>query len=124
VNAFRPGGTDQHGPGRAIGTAWLAVDSKPRQLQVALTVPDKVLPRQGISIPVSVSNLSGGVAYLTLAAVDEGILQLTDFKSPDPLGYFFGKRRLGLDIRDLYGQLIDGKEASVARSARAGTNPA
>ena len=115
VNAFRPGDsgggeTDQHGPGRAIGTAWLAIDPKPRQLQVAMTVPDKVLPRQNVSIPVSVGNLSGGAAYLTVAAVDEGILQLTDFKSPDPLNHYFGKRRLGLEIRDLYGQLIDGKE--------------
>ena len=115
VNAFRPGrsegaAADQHGPGRAIGTAWLAIDPKPRQLQVAMTLPDKVLPRQSIDVPVAVSNLSGGAAFLTVAAVDEGILQLTDFKSPDPVGYFFGKRRLGLDIRDLYGQLIDGKE--------------
>ena len=110
VNAFRPGAADQHGPGRAIGTAWLAIDPKPRQLQVAMTVPDKVLPRQSVSIPVTVANLSGGAAYLTLAAVDEGILQLTDFKSPDPLGHYFGKRRLGLEIRDLYGQLIDGRE--------------
>jgi uncharacterized protein YfaS (alpha-2-macroglobulin family) len=115
VNAFRPGNAqageaDRHGPGRAIGTAWLAIDPKPRQLQVAMTVPEKVLPRQSVSIPVTVANLSGGAAYLTVAAVDEGILQLTDFKTPDPIGHYFGKRRLGLEIRDLYGQLIDGKE--------------
>jgi uncharacterized protein YfaS (alpha-2-macroglobulin family) len=115
VSAFRPGESDgseanQHGPGRAIGTTWLAIDPKPRQLQVAMTVPEKVLPRQSVSIPVSVGNLSGGAAYLTIAAVDEGILQLTDFATPDPVGHYFGKRRLGLEIRDLYGQLIDGKE--------------
>jgi uncharacterized protein YfaS (alpha-2-macroglobulin family) len=110
VNAFRPGEADQHGPGRAIGTAWLAIDPKPRALQVAMTVPEKVLPRQSLRIPVSVANLSGGAAYLTMAAVDEGILQLTDFKTPDPLDHYFGKRRLGIEIRDLYGQLIDGKE--------------
>jgi uncharacterized protein YfaS (alpha-2-macroglobulin family) len=115
VNSFRPGkqaegDKEQHGPGRAIGTAWLGIDPKPRALQVAMTVPEKVLPRQSVEIPVAVTNLSGGTAYLTLAAVDEGILQLTDFVTPDPLGHFFGKRRLGLEIRDLYGQLIDGKE--------------
>ena len=71
VNAFRPGKADQHGPGRAIGTAWLAIDPKPRRLDVAMTVPDKVLPRQGVDIPVTVSNRSGGAAFLTLAAVDD-----------------------------------------------------
>ncbi len=63
-----------------------------------------------MEIPVAVGNLAGTTAYLTLAAVDEGILQLTDFQTPDPLAYYFGKRRLGLDLRDVYGQLIDGKE--------------
>ncbi len=110
VNAFRPGAADQHGPGRAIGLTWLQIDPKPRQLQISMTVPDKVLPRQSVEIPVAVGNLAGTTAYLTLAAVDEGILQLTDFQTPDPLGYYFGKRRLGLDLRDVYGQLIDGKE--------------
>ena len=45
----------------------------------------------------------------TLAAVDEGILQLTKFVSPAPADYYFGKRRLAVDIRDDYGRLIDTK---------------
>ncbi len=44
--------------------------------------------------------------------MDEGILQLTDFKSPDPVIWYFGKRRLGVLMRDDYGRLIrTGKEA-------------
>jgi uncharacterized protein YfaS (alpha-2-macroglobulin family) len=34
--------------------------------------------------------------------VDEGILQLTDFESPDPNDYYFGKRQLGVDARRLW----------------------
>ncbi|WP_374383616.1 MG2 domain-containing protein [Dongia sp.] len=110
VNAYRAGKGDTHGPGRAIGLTWLAIDPKPRNLEIALTLPEKMEPRQKIEVPVTVTNLAGKDAYVTLAAVDEGILQLTDFETPDPLGYYFGKRRLGVEIRDLYGQLIDGKE--------------
>ncbi len=47
-------------------------------------------------------------AYVTVAAVDVGILNLTHYKAPDPEGWYFGQRRLGLEIRDLYGRLIDG----------------
>jgi uncharacterized protein YfaS (alpha-2-macroglobulin family) len=47
---------------------------------------------------------------VTVAAVDIGILNLTGFKTPDPTGYFFGQRKLAIDIRDLYGLLIDGME--------------
>ena len=46
-------------------------------------------------------------SYITVAAVDEGILQLTDFLTPDPIKYFLGKRRLGLQLLDLYGKLIE-----------------
>lgn len=109
ASAFRPGGKAEHGPGRAIGLTWLGIDPKPRQLQISMTVPDKITPRQHIEIPVQVKNASSGTVMLTLAAVDEGILQLTDFATPDPLQFYFGKRRLDVEIRDLYGQLIDGK---------------
>jgi alpha-2-macroglobulin len=109
ASAFRPGKAQERGPGRAVGVTWLAVDSAPRTLQVQMQVPDKVLPRQKVEIPVTLSNISGATAYLTVAAVDEGILTLTDFETPDPVEYFFGKKRLGVELRDLYGQLIDGK---------------
>ncbi|TXH34772.1 MAG: alpha-2-macroglobulin family protein [Rhodospirillaceae bacterium] len=109
ASAFRPGEKAERGPGRAIGVTWLGIDPKPRQLQISMTVPDKILPRQHIELPITIGNISGGTAMLTLAAVDEGILQLTDFATPDPVTFYLGKRRLGLEVRDLYGQLIDGK---------------
>ena len=37
-----------------------------------------------------------------------GILNLTDFKAPDPSQHYFGQRRLGVGLRDVYGRLIDG----------------
>jgi uncharacterized protein YfaS (alpha-2-macroglobulin family) len=63
----------------------------------------------------------GESAYLTLAAVDEGILQLTDFKSPDPVGYYFGKRRLGVGMHDDYGRLIKAEKGPSAACAKAAT---
>lgn len=112
VNAFRAGEGQERGPGRAIGLTWLAIDPAPRTLNVSMVVPEFVEPRQRVEIPVTVTNLAGKQAYLTLAAVDEGVLQLTDFATPDPIDHYFGKRRLGVEIRDLYGQLIDGREGA------------
>ncbi len=50
---------------------------------------------------------AGEEAYITLAAVDEAVLKLTDFESPAPEKYYFDKRVLGVELRDLYGRLID-----------------
>lgn len=95
-------------PVRAIGVAWLGIDPAPRTLSVAIGAPNRVVPRQPVDVPITVKGAHGGATYVTLAAVDEGILQLTRFASPDPVGFFFGKRKLGVDIRDDYGKLLDG----------------
>ncbi len=50
---------------------------------------------------------------VTLAAVDEAVLKLTDFDSPAPEKYYFGKRQLGVELRDLYGRLIDPRAGGV-----------
>jgi uncharacterized protein YfaS (alpha-2-macroglobulin family) len=109
ATAFRPArNPEQRGPGRAIGVTWLALDTQDRTLQVELAAPGELRPRQTFALSVRVLDATAGQpAYLTVAAVDEGILQLTDFSSPDPLDYFLGKRKLGMDIRDLYGKLIE-----------------
>ncbi|WP_367147292.1 alpha-2-macroglobulin, partial [Mesorhizobium sp.] len=107
---FRPGDAQESRmPARAIGVKWLTVDPGSKKLTVALTPPGKTAPRQQLSIPVAVSGAqAGSKAYVMVAAVDVGILNLTNYKAPDPEDWFFGQRMLGLEIRDLYGRLIDG----------------
>jgi alpha-2-macroglobulin len=110
-------------PVRSIGVAWLGVDNSERTLTPLIGGPAKITPRQRVTIPVIVKGLdSGETAYLTLAAVDEGILQLTDFKSPDPVGYYFGKRRLGVGMHDDYGRLIKAEKGSVGSLREGGDN--
>ena len=108
VSMYRPLSQGRpHDPVRATGLAWLSLDAASKTLSVKIASEEKVLPNRTITVPVSVKG-AGGSAWLTLAAVDEGILQLTRFRSPDPNDFFFGKRRFGLDVRDDYGQLLDG----------------
>ncbi|MCA3438568.1 MAG: alpha-2-macroglobulin family protein [Rhodobacter sp.] len=96
-------------PARALGLAHAAVDPGQRQLVASLDVPAQAAPRAPLDIAVTVKGgQPGEVAYATFAAVDLGILNLTAFKSPDPSAYYFGQRRLGVGIRDIYGRLIDG----------------
>ena len=114
---FRPG-TDQESrmPMRAIGITWLKVDPAERKLNVALDVPEKTLPRQPLDISLKVAGAGANEeAYITVAAVDVGILNLTRYEAPDPAGWYFGQRRLGMEIRDLYGRLIDGSLGTTGR---------
>ncbi|MCB1498453.1 MAG: alpha-2-macroglobulin family protein [Bauldia sp.] len=95
-------------PSRALGLTWAKVDPGDHDLAVSLGVVDEMRPRQPMTIPVAIGNLQPGTqAYVTVAAVDVGILNLTNFQSPAPDDWYFGQRKLGMDIRDLYGLLID-----------------
>lgn len=107
---FRPGDTQKSKmPMRAIGIKWLKIDPGNRKLAVTLGAPQKTEPRKPLSIPIQIAGLKADdTAYVTVAAVDEGILTLTKYQAPDPDGWYFGQRQLGLEIRDLYGRLIDG----------------
>jgi uncharacterized protein YfaS (alpha-2-macroglobulin family) len=102
VHVFRPASSAGNRPGRAIGLTWVGVDPAARTLAMAIETPERVNPRVGMVVPVKASP----GAWVTLAAVDEGILRLTRFVSPDPAPHFLGRRRLGLDIRDDWGRLI------------------
>lgn len=89
-------------PARAIGLTWVGVDPAARTLDVAIGTPEKAAPRAKLVVPVR----AAPGAWVTLAAVDEGILRLTRFASPDPRPHFLGRRRLGIDLRDDWGRLI------------------
>ncbi|EJZ19285.1 alpha-2-macroglobulin family protein (plasmid) [Rhizobium sp. Pop5] len=107
---FRPGDAqDSHMPMRSIGIKWLKVDPEQRALQVKLDTPEKMLPRGPLDISLQVAGAGANEdAYVTVAAVDVGILNLTRYEPPNPEDWYFGQRQLGLEIRDLYGRLIDG----------------
>ncbi len=107
VTHYRPlDAGDPRSPVRSVGLTWLEVNHDDRLLEVTMDVPDVVAPQQTITLPVQVSGAGREQVYLTIAAVDQGILQLTRFSSPNPVDHYFGKRRLGVDMRDDYGRLI------------------
>ncbi len=113
VTVFRAGTVAAGAPARALGLAWLGLDPAARTLAVSIEGEPMLRPRQTVQIPVRIAGATGS-ARLTLAAVDEGILRITRFRTPDPVAHFLGRRVLGVDIRDDYGRLIPAAEGEAA----------
>jgi alpha-2-macroglobulin len=104
----------QRMPGRAIGVQWFGIDRAAHTLPVALNLPATLRPNSKLTVPVRLAGLASGEdARVVVAAVDVGILNLTNYKPPAPDDYYLGQRRLTADIRDLYGQLIDGMQGAI-----------
>lgn len=112
---------ERNTPVRAFGVIPLMVNTQTHQLTLDLEAPGEIRPKTSLTVRVSVKgqnrtvgdNGSGGPetvpiphAQVVLAAVDEGICQLTDFQTPDPYGYFFGKKRLSVESNDVYGYIL------------------
>ncbi|WP_347267841.1 alpha-2-macroglobulin family protein [Paracoccus sp. (in: a-proteobacteria)] len=108
VSAIRPleGAIQGRAPVRALGLAHAAVDPGARQLAARLEAPAEARPRGTVPVVLRLEGAAGQTVRATVAAVDQGILNLTGFQPPDPAQHYFGQRRLGVGLRDLYGRLI------------------
>jgi uncharacterized protein YfaS (alpha-2-macroglobulin family) len=100
-------------PGRAIGIQWFGIDKAAHTIGVAMDLPGLIRPETTLRVPIKFSGLAPNEqARVVVSAVDVGILNLTNYKVPDPDTYYLGQRKLSSEIRDLYGQLIDGMQAT------------
>ncbi len=93
-------------PQRAVGVNWVAMQTDAKKLDVAIETAKPLVPRTKGSVIVTVDGARNEEVYLTLAAVDKGILNVTNFEPPDPLKYYFAQRRLGYQMRDVYGRFL------------------
>lgn len=86
------------------GFAPLMVENPGNRLRVSIEAPEKIRPKTKQTITVDVGNEKN--VYVTLAAVDEGICQITAYRSPNPYGYFYAKKALGVETYDFFKDLI------------------
>ncbi|MGI3170201.1 alpha-2-macroglobulin family protein [Pseudooceanicola sp. C21-150M6] len=103
-------------PARSLGIQYAPVEPGDKALSVTIDAPDQAEPRKPLTAKIRLDAApEGETVYATLAAVDVGILNLTGFEAPAPGDHYFGQRRLGMDIRDLYGRLIDSTQGAMGR---------
>jgi uncharacterized protein YfaS (alpha-2-macroglobulin family) len=108
----RPGDKSKSAtPKRAVGLLHLPMGDENRRLnwrwKSAKNAPEPAADGQGEGqrerghVPKQVNVL--------VSAVDSGVLNITDYVTPDPWQAFFGQKRYGADIYDIYGQVIEGQ---------------
>ncbi len=110
-------------PKRAVGVLHLPLDRSQRKLALTLDAPEKMRPKQPLTVKFQVKNADGSVpatAHVLLAAVDAGVLNITDYPTPDPYASLFGRKAYGADQLDIYGQLIEAGQGRLASQAFGG----
>ncbi|HEY0483972.1 MAG TPA: MG2 domain-containing protein [Kofleriaceae bacterium] len=89
-------------PDRAFGVGSAHVVPVEMTQAVQLTAPKEIRSSSPLAVTLDVGK-TDGPAFATVAVVDEGILSLTSFQSPNPLGQLFAKRALGVETYETIG---------------------
>lgn len=91
-------------PLRMYGAIPIAVENKNSRITPVLKLPNEARPKSEFTAEVHEKN--GVPMGFTLAVVDEGLLDITGFSTPDPWEYFHRKRALGVETYDFYDDIM------------------
>ncbi|MEM7037018.1 MAG: MG2 domain-containing protein, partial [Bacteroidota bacterium] len=83
----------------------IRVEQKSNRLEVDIRAPEQIKPRRTQEIVVKTNPREN--IHVTLALVDEGILQIKNFETPDPYEWMYANRKLSVSSYDMYEQLLD-----------------
>lgn len=98
---------------RAYGVAPLFLDNRGKKLDLSIEDPGRIKPGAN-DFRLTVRDSSGRAkeADITVMLVDEAILALTDYRTPDPWKHFTSKRMLGVETYDIYDSIIKPEDQS------------
>ncbi len=91
-------------PIRMYGVTPLLVEDEETHLKPVIEMPETLVPEQLVKIKVSEEN--GKPMTYTVALVEDGLLDLTRFKTPQPWNHFYAREALGVRTWDIYNQVI------------------
>ena len=91
-------------PIRMYGIAPVFVTNRQTILQPQIQMPEVLRPETDFNVTVSEKN--GKPMTYTLAIVDDGLLDLTNFKTPDPWNEFYSREALGIRTWDMYDNVL------------------
>ncbi|MBN1338506.1 MAG: alpha-2-macroglobulin [Bacteroidales bacterium] len=100
-------------PIRQYGVKPLLVYNPMTKLEPALLMADELRPEKEVSI--TVKEKKGHPMTFTLAIVDEGLLDLTGFKTPDPWAHFYAREALSVKTWDLYDLILGAYGARIEK---------
>jgi uncharacterized protein YfaS (alpha-2-macroglobulin family) len=100
-------------PIRLYGLQSIKVIDPLTTLKPKLEMPTKLRPEEKFDVKISEDN--GKPMAYTLAVVDEGLLDLTRYKTPEPWSTFYAREALGIKTWDIYGDVLGAYGGKIER---------
>jgi uncharacterized protein YfaS (alpha-2-macroglobulin family) len=113
VSLIQPHSRTNDLPIRLYGVVPVNVDDPETHLRPVISMPATLMPEKKVDIVISEENQKE-MAF-TLAVVDEGLLDITRFKTPNPWNTFYSKEAIGVKTWDVYDNVIGAFGAELER---------
>ncbi|MCE3259020.1 MAG: Alpha-2-macroglobulin domain protein [Bacteroidetes bacterium] len=113
VSLMQPHSRTNDLPIRLYGVVPISIDDPETHLRPTISMPATLMPEKKVDIVVGEEN-SKEMAF-TIAVVDEGLLDITRFKTPNPWGTFYAKEAIGVKTWDVYDRVIGAFGAELER---------
>ncbi|MEQ9377575.1 MAG: alpha-2-macroglobulin family protein [Imperialibacter sp.] len=107
------GQTSNDLPIRLYGVQSVKVVDPGTRLEPVIAMPDDLRPEQ--SFTIGVSEKGGKAMAYSIAVVDEGLLDITNFKTPDPWNSFYAREALGIKTWDVYDDVMGAFAGKIER---------
>lgn len=98
------GQTSNDLPIRLYGIQSVKVVDPETVLEPVIKMPTELRPEEKYTLEIS--EKTGKAMNYTIAIVDEGLLDITNFKTPDPWSSFFSREALGIKTWDVYDDVM------------------
>ncbi len=96
-------------PKRAFGLLHLPLRRGDASFNIEIDAPDKVQPKRSVTAKLQITGDTPPTSdvWVSIAAVDVGVLNIKRFETPDPVSYLFSPRRYDYQLYDVYGSIIE-----------------
>lgn len=106
-------------PMRSLGILALPLNRDNRKIELDIDAPESVEPLSRLKLRLRSDQINENM-MITVAAVDQGVLSVTDFETPDPYRFFYEARRANVDARDNFADVLHVTDLAFARQRSGG----
>ncbi|PID27305.1 MAG: hypothetical protein CR982_06035 [Candidatus Cloacimonadota bacterium] len=113
IRVYQPKNRKNSKPERLLGIEYIKIDREDMRSKAIISIPDKIEPLKDYTVKIDTK--TGRKSYITISIVDEGLLNLTNFKTPSPDRYFYSKQLHDFNLYDNFSGVLDSYNGVIDR---------
>ena len=113
IRIYQPESRENSKPERMLGISYIKIEKGDMRSEAVINIQDRIEPLKEYTL--NIDTKTAKKSYITLSIVDEGILNITNFKTPQPDKFFYSKSLHGFNLYDNFSGILDSYNGLIDR---------